>query len=224
MAFHGNEVPIQASVAQKKIVEMLMKEGTLIVEMMKEILKSTSYLDTLTREEFQRNLNEIKQLKAEAELVKREFLEYISKVSPTLLYRDEWIRLFSKMTSITDKIVGIAYRFEQILNHRTEIPRDVTSLFSKFSEEVINILVSIKEALNFMLINVTRALKACDLIEEKEKEIDNIYRGICFTLLEKDLPLREMLLLKEVAEMLETIADTAEYASDDLRIILLNMM
>ncbi len=224
MAFMNEGYPVQGSIAQKKIVELSLKENILLIEMLKEVINATYNIQSLTREDFQKNIDEIKRLKLEAEAVKKDFLNYISKTSPSLLYKDEWIRLFFKIRGLADKIVGVAYRLEHILNEGVGVSKDMISLLEKLTDEVLGILESLKAALNYTMVNAVRALKACDEIEAKENKIDELYRKISFSILEEDLSLRNMLILKEAVEMLETIADTIEYASDDLRIILLNMM
>ena len=223
MAINISTPPSQVSMAQNRILNLLWRENSSILEMLKEVSKNLSNITSISKEKYQEDLNSILQTKSEAERIRKDFLEYISKAALTLMYRDEWIRVASKMTSIIDKIVGIAYRLEQLLNHNLRIDSSLEEYFSAFGEKITSIISDLGMVFNLIGVDIERALKICEKIEAREKEIDSLYREINFKILSSKISIRELLLLKEIAEMMEDIADTVDHATDDLRIILLSM-
>ncbi|OYT62906.1 MAG: hypothetical protein B6U69_00670 [Thermofilum sp. ex4484_15] len=216
------EQPARASLAQQKILDMLLDESTTVNEMLKSLYTNIANFNQL--KEFKDALNEINSLKREVEEAKRKILDYISRAAPALLYKEEWLRLTSKMTSIVDKAVGIMYRLEQIHNDREALPDEAFSSIIGLAEGVLGVFDNFRRALNLTLIDVNRALEYCHKAEAEEKKVDELYRKANFKILELSLQPRDMILIREVAEMLEEIADTIEYATDDLRIILLNLL
>ena len=214
----------QASIAEKRISEIIVSQGNIVNEMIKEIYYTLNNFNSFNNERLEEIRKDIRSMKDNLEKSKKEVLEYISKTAPALLYKEEWIRLMSKFTSIGDKVVGIAYRIEQLGENNLIIEKDLLNLFNKFSNEVLNTTKNLREALALIYIDVRKSLRSCEKVEESEKVVDGLYREMDFKILEKPLPLREVILLKEITEMLETISDIAESATDDLRIILLNLL
>jgi len=216
------EQPARASMAQQKILDMLLDEGVVVNELLKTLYTNIANFDEI--KDLREGLKEVNELKRKVEEIKRRILDYISRTAPALLYKEEWLRLTSKMTSIVDKIVGIMYRLEQVHNNKGSVPKDVLSQITELAEGVLEVFDNFRRALNLTLTNVENALGHCQRAEASEKRVDELYRRANFKVLEAKLEPREMILVREIAEMLEEIADTVEYATDDLSIILLNLI
>ncbi|RLE90284.1 MAG: hypothetical protein DRJ49_00475 [Thermoprotei archaeon] len=203
---------------------MLTQQAVKIDNMMKELYRLTTGFLTLAPEEFERSVETIIKLKESIQSTRRELLDYISRLAPALLYKEEWLRLAFRFDDISDKIIGIVYRLEHFVNYKPKMPHEIAEIIEKIDERVLDIISTFRTALSLLLVDIHRSLNACQKVEELEKEIDHLYRRSIFTILDTSLPLRETMMLKEIAEMTETIADLVEKASNDLRIIIINLL
>ncbi|RLG66261.1 hypothetical protein DRN89_01465 [archaeon] len=192
--------------------------------MMKELYRLMTEFMKLAPEELKESVDTIIKLKESIQGNRRELLDYISRIAPALLYKEEWLRLAFRFDDISDKIVGITYRLEHLINYKPKIPYELMEIIEKIDEKVLDIITTFRTALSLLPVDIHRSLSACQKVEVLEKEIDHLYRRSIFTILDTPLSLRETMLLKEIAEMTETISDLVEKASNDLRIIIINLL
>ncbi|RLE78204.1 MAG: hypothetical protein DRJ44_00295 [Thermoprotei archaeon] len=210
------------SIADRKLVEKYLEELRLLNEMMKSIYSVITRADDIDRNTLEQYIKSINTAKEEIELLKKDVLEYISKTSPTLYHREDWLRIATKIYNATDKAGGVIYRLEYILNKKWQIPTFIRQRLANLTDNVIKIINEFANAMRNMILGekVYEKFKAIDMLE---KEADQEYRSIIFTVLESNIATSSMLLLLNIAEMLEDISDIIAMARDDMHIILLNM-
>jgi uncharacterized protein Yka (UPF0111/DUF47 family) len=56
-------------------------------------------------------------------------------------------------------------------------------------------------------------------VSEKEQETDEVFRRVTVDLLRTEVPLPQLLLSREIIDMLESVADTAEEAANVLAVL-----
>lgn len=203
--------------ADSKLLNMLQRK----LLFSKELLKCVAKLLLSAEAEVSHKdlMEEVGKVKKRVEEVRWEFLEYFSKVALLLYNREEWLRIFSKISGIVDKLNGIAYRAEYMFAKGLTIQGAVKEQLTS----MCNALSSMLDEFNYMssvtLVDVNRALDARKRIVELEAKLDSNYRASAFTILEAGLPPHFMILLLNTAEMLEDIADTLNSAADDVYLI-----
>ena len=209
------------SIADRKLVEKYLEELRLLNEIMKSIY-SVITRDDIDRDTLEQYIKSINTAKEEIELLKKDVLEYISKTSPTLYHREDWLRIATKIYNATDKAGGVIYRLEYILNKEWQIPTFIRQRLANLTDNVIKIINEFANAMRNMILGekVYEKFKAIDMLE---KEADQEYRSIIFTVLESNIATSSMFLLLNIAEILEDISDIIAMARDDMHIILLNM-
>lgn len=205
--------------ADEKLVALL--RGELLI--VREILKS--FLNLLVSENKEslliKIIDEINRYKNQVENLQQDFLSYFSRVAPSLSNREEWMGIFSKISGIVDKLGGLAYRIEFLLTKSGELPSPINKLLIK----MVNLLISMTDGytsmMNSALQNRARAFEARGEVSKSEKEMDTLYRSVIFNTLEANLPPLATLLLLNIAEMIEDVADLLNSATDDLYLITL---
>jgi len=169
-------------------------------------------------------IKESNSLKREILGLQEDLLSYISRTSPALYHREDWIRIISKLGNVIDKMSGAAYRLEFLIKNKWEITSGIQKNLIELVdsvEEIINIYTNV---LNLLIIDPVKASALRKNVSEKEAEIDELYRRSLFNTLKSNLSFSTILLLMNISEMLEDISDTINSAADDTYIILLDLI
>jgi len=214
---------VMKSIADRRLVEKYLEELRLLNEMIKSIYSVIIQADTIDKSALEQYIKDINAAKEEIELLKKDVLEYISKTSPTLYHREDWLRIATKIYNATDKAGGVIYRLEYIINKKWQIPIFIRKRLANLANNVIKIINELANAMRNMILG-EKVYEKFKIIDMLEKEADQEYRSIIFTVLESNIATSSMLLLLNIAEMLEDISDIIAMARDDMHIILLNML
>lgn len=210
---------IPSSIAQQKLVDLLSEAAHKIISMFREL---ELLLNKAEPEE--EVINKLRRDKNDIEELKKEIFSYISRVAVSLSYKDEWIRLASKISSVADKIMGVAYRFEQMRIREWEPPTVITENMKSFTE----ILEEMSQSLYKAFVNVntepSHTLNYCEKIEDMERKLDEKYRELLFMIVESNLDSRAAIIVKDIVDMLEELSDTIFYTTDDLRILVSSLI
>jgi len=218
------EAKARVPIAYQKMIDMLSKLSADLSELLRTVDRTIKGFKAVDERSLHEDLKFCRKVKNDIELIKGELIDYISKAAPALFAKEEWMRLLLKLSGISDKAIGIMYRIEQLLLNKWEIPKEVHGELSRLSGNVVRILDECKLAITLIGIDVDKSTEACKRVESIERQIDEVYRRANFLIIRCPASFREILLLKDIAEMLEEISDTVESVVDDIRVILINLI
>jgi len=160
----------------------------------------------------------------EADEVKKEILEDLSKKIFQPLNRDEIIRLVMTADDVASNAKAAARKLTFL--DLKELPPELRKLLSHLSSRVLEISKATYKNFLALTRNPSSAINVSQEVERMEEEIDD-FRGekLIPKLLEwqnQDRRVGSCLLLKEIADNLEEVADRCEDVSDLLRYIALS--
>ena len=141
----------------------------------------------------------------------------ISNVGAVLTSRENFIRLTSEIDRIADITEGAAFRLLNLSRMKTKLGKDVRRNFMELGNAVLSTLLSVREALLATTLNSSSLMEKIKETEANEKKADEIYRTLDLDILKSNLQIGQLLLCREVAEMIEDISDHAERVADILR-------
>ena len=212
---------VKLSLSDIKMINYLQRELTLAREMLSAL---RGIMVNMREERIAAKIKSLEETKEEIFKVHSELLTYLSRISPALYHREDWLRVASKIISIVDKLGGTAYRLEYFARRGWELPGGIREKLTDLARSVDLMLDAFSRMLSLTAAGKPkRAFTLRDEILKAESSSDSLYRSLTFTILESDLSVASMMLLMSTAEMLEDISDTINAAADDLYIILLDM-
>jgi len=141
----------------------------------------------------------------------------ITNVGALLTSRENFVRLTAEIDRIADITEGAAFRILNLSRMKTKLGKNISRLFMDLGQAVLSTLVSMREALLATTLNSSTLYTKIKETEENEKKCDDLYRDLDLELLKSDLKIPQLLLCREVAEMIEDISDRAERIVDILR-------
>jgi predicted phosphate transport protein (TIGR00153 family) len=165
-----------------------------------------NYNDLHLREQYNR---EVDNAERAADRVTHEVNRLIHKTFITPIDRDQIHKLINTMDDVCDLIQDSAETMALYdVRHMTEEITRLTDLSVKCCERV-------KEAV-YMIAKLTdaataeAALKACEEIDKLESDADRVMRSAMSKLFREEPDVREVIKLKAIYELLETITDKCE--------------
>ncbi len=211
------------AIADEKIVSYLdneVREAIAVLKMIREII---GLLDGMQPARFKTVMEELNKSKESIEIIHRDLLTYISRVSPSLSHREDWLRASYKVRNSVDKLSGVISRLEFLVSRGWAMTPPVKEGIKYLAESVTEMMTMFRKLVNVSLMSPDDALNMCTEVFSKEAEVDSKFRSATFSILSANLSPNTIILLLNIAEMLEDVSDTLTSATEDLYIILLSM-
>lgn len=198
---------------EAKFFDMFRETADLIVDGAKEMIVMTTDLSKV--EERARKIKEIEQ---RADRVTHQAVESLHKTFITPLDRDEIYRLITNMDDILDFIEAASQRF-----FLYDIRR-VTPEVQELARIILRSAEGVRKAVSGLedMKNSHEILKLCVEINRHENEADHVMRVGMAKLFREDLDFRELIKLKEIYEMLESVTDRCEDVANIIESIVLD--
>lgn len=192
-------------------VRVVLDGYRLLLDMLEQFLRGEQM--STVEEIYQKILKNDERAKEMNRLVERE----ISKVGAILTSRENLVRLTLEVDRIADITEGAAFRIMNLSRMKTKLGKETCRLFLTLGEAVLTTLNSMRQALLATTLNSSSLSEKIIETETNEKKADEVYRELDLELLKSNLQIAQLLLCREVAEMIEDISDHAERITDILR-------
>jgi len=165
--------------------------------------------------------DEIEKLGEEVMDSKRNVTRDLVEIGAILLNREDFLRFTYVISEIADLYKGISFRLLVMFERKWSLPQIIKEGIAELSEAVFTAMMKLREAVFILGYSSPQIFEKAREVEVAEKRVDNIYRKLEILLLEQDLNVSTMLLVRDVIQLLEDTADKIEDASDAVRILAL---
>ena len=155
--------------------------------------------------------DECKELRLQAE-------RKVQEAGALLAERGEYIRFLGCIDRIPDRIEGAAYRLLALTKISYPSER-VAGAIQEILEHMRDSVESLNRAITALEMDSAQGHKLLKEVSEKEQETDEVFRRVTVDLLRTEVPLPQLLLSREIIDMLESVADTAEEAANVLAVL-----
>jgi predicted phosphate transport protein (TIGR00153 family) len=198
---------------EAKFFDMFKESSTLIVQGAHELIGMCE--DLSDSEARARN---IKDIEHKADAVTHHAIAELHKTFITPLDRDEIYRLITKMDDILDFIEAASQRF-----HLYDI-RKITPEVKELTQIILRSAEAVKEAVSGLeqMKNAPKILELCVEINRLENEADQVLRSGMAKLFREDVGFKELIKLKEIYELLESVTDRCEDVANIIESIVLD--
>jgi len=155
----------------------------------------------------------------EADRLRRKVMDDVSKGELSPIDRADLMELVKRVDMVADwsresTRVLTAISMEQV-------PTALKDVFMEMIRNVKDCAISLQKCVNKMMTKPEEALQAADTVERKEEEVDGIHEKARILLGKEDLPTAGVaILVSQLFEAIEMIADSCEDACDQVRVIM----
>lgn len=164
-------------------------------------------------------LAEIKKSEKDVIVTRRAVSRELAEIGAILMSREDFLRFTSLTSEIADFCEGIAFRLLEIMEKGWKIPTDIKEGMVKLSDAVFETISKLRETAMTLNYGASKALEKAREVEMAERIVDDLYRELEVMVINSNMDIPPMLLLRDVIQLLEDAADKAEDASDTARIL-----
>ena len=216
---YSGELEVQA---KRKAIAVLQDEINRILNASRSLATLPELMTKKNKSEIKHTIEQIVNIEDEVESLRRKITRDVADVGGLIMNRENLLNTAYTMDEIAGYITGISFKLSNIkpVTLKTaKLDQDITELIELVVDQVYK-LNEIIRSLN------TDASKSIDLAQETQKierEIDTKYRTITIKILTEITNLKELLLIKDVVEGIEEMADKCQEVSDSFILLALSI-
>ena len=167
-------------------------------------------------------LEQISSIEEEVENLRRKITRDVSDVGGLIINRDNLLNTAYTMDEIAGYITGIAFKLSNIKGttlKNAELNKQLTELI----ELVVDEIYKLNEIIRSLNTNSNKSIELAQETQKIEREIDIKYRKMTITVLNDITNTKELLLMKDVIEGIEEMADKCQEVSDSFILLALSL-
>lgn len=156
---------------------------------------------------------------AEIDDIRRTVLSKLAKQDLPPQYRQNLIHIVKCLDVLADHVKDSARNIKVLVN--TKLPKEILKINIKIVEILVEAALFLSTAIEMLGINHPQALEFSKKVDVKESIVDEYYlkEKALFLKYDKELSIATLLVLKDLLECLERIADTLADTADYIRIL-----
>ena len=214
--------PVESENRTMRNLLMLSQDHSrLIVEGFRRILVMIENLVKDDVTELRERLEEIERLHDESLETRRTMMQELHETGGMLINKEDLYRLFSKSGEEMDHMKGIGVRLWEIGEQRWKVPKEAGDGLVRMAEAAFETLTKLRESLMSLRFDSEKAMLLTRQVEEGERKVDTIYREVDLKIITSKSELPLILILRDVAQMIENVTDKANEEADLISIIAL---
>jgi len=214
---YSGEIEVQA---KRKALAVLQDESSKLVNAARSLLSAYTMMLNEDSKGVHSSMERIKEIEDEIESLRRRITMDVYEIGSLMVNREELLRTIYLMDEIAGYMSGIAFRLSVLrANIFNGIDKDVQSLLDLLLDEIFKL----NEMARALSVNPMVVIEISPTVQRLEKQIDEKYRALVVKGLNNFTDSRDLILLKDVLDGIEGIADKCLDASDHMIILALNM-
>jgi hypothetical protein len=167
-------------------------------------------------------LEQIASIEDEVENLRRKITRDVADVGGLILNRDNILNTAYTMDEISGYITGISFKLSNIkisTIKTSDLDKDLTELI----ELVVDEIYKLNEIIRSLNVDSGKSIELAQETQKIERDIDTKYRMMSITALNEITDTKELLLMKDVIEAIEEMADKCQEVSDSFILLALSL-
>jgi len=216
---YSGELEVQA---KRKAIAVLQDEINRILNAARELSSLPELLVKKNKTDVKAKLEQISSLEDEVENLRRKITRDVADVGGLIMNRENILNTAYTMDEIAGYITGIAFKLSNI-----KVKTLTTENFEKELTELIELVVDqvykLNEIIRSLNTDSTKSVEFAQETQKIEREIDIKYRNMSIKALDTISNTKELLLMKDIIEGIEEMADKCQEVSDSFILLALSI-
>ena len=216
---YSGELEVQA---KRKAIAVLQDEINRILNAARELATLPELMIKKDKAGIKGVLADISTIEEEVENLRRKITREVADVGGLIMNRENLLNTAYTMDEIAGYITGIAFKLSNVKSttlKTAKIDQDVTKLI----ELVVDEVYKLNEIIRSLNSNTANAIELAQETQTIEREIDIKYRQATIKILNEISNTKELLLMKDVIEGIEEMADKCQRVSDSFILLALSL-
>ena len=206
---------------RRRILDICREQTRNVVEITRELALMTDTVAEGKAKDAKEHYQNMSKLLVDFEGTKKKLLEEVASFGTLLSNREDFIRLIFKIGEVADYAQGIGFRLSAVIDRNWKLDRKYSKRLSELIALVLEEMSKIRETVMSLGFNPTKAMELSRGVEETEKKVDTAYRSLDLEVLDEKIPLRTLLLVRDLGAHMENMADLGVDVVDLIRVIAL---
>jgi len=165
---------------------------------------------------------QISSIEEEVENLRRKITRDVADVGGLILNRDNILNTAYTMDEISGYITGISFKLSNI-KISTLKTSNLDIQLQELIELVVDEIYKLNEIIRSLNVDASKSIELAQETQKIERDIDNKYRIMSITALNEISNTKELLLMKDVIEAIEEMADKCQEVSDSFILLTLSL-
>jgi len=216
---YSGELEVQA---KRKAIAVLQDEINRILNAARALSVLPNMMIKKDKQGVKNTLEQISSIEEEVENLRRKITRDVSDVGGLIINRDNLLNTAYTMDEIAGYITGIAFKLSNIKG-TTLKNSDLNKQLTELIELVVDEIYKLNEIIRSLNTNSNKSIELAQETQKIEREIDIKYRKMTITVLNDITNTKELLLMKDVIEGIEEMADKCQEVSDSFILLALSL-
>ena len=203
---YSGELEVQA---KRKAIAVLQDEINRILNAARGLSVLPNMMVKKDKSGVKNTLEQISSIEEEVENLRRKITRDVSDVGGLIINRDNLLNTAYTMDEIAGYITGIAFKLSNIKS-TTLKNSDLNKQLTELIELVVDEIYKLNEIIRSLNTNSEKSIELAQETQKIEREIDIKYRKMTITVLNDITNNKELLLMKDVIEGIEEMADKCQ--------------
>ena len=216
---YSGELEVQA---KRKAIAVLQDEINRILNASRSLAILPELITKKNKTEITNTLEQIVTIEEEVESLRRKITRDVADVGGLIINRENLLNTAYTMDEIAGYITGISFKLSNIKPatlKNAQFDKDFTELI----ELVVDQVYKLNEIIRSLNTNSSNSIDLAQETQKIERAIDIKYRQITIKILNEVTTTKEILLMKDVIEGIEEMADKCQEVSDSFILLALNI-
>ena len=216
---YSGELEVQA---KRKALAVLQDEINRILNASRVLSTMPKMLVKKDKTGMKSALEQISSIEEEVENLRRKITRDVADVGGLILNRDNILNTAYTMDEIGGYITGISFKLSNIkvsTLKTTDLEKNLTELI----ELVVDEIYKLNEIIRSLNVDASKAIELAQETQKIERDIDTKYRLMSITALDEITDVKQLLLMKDVIEAIEEMADKCQEVSDSFILLALSL-
>ena len=216
---YSGELEVQA---KRKAIAVLQDEINRILNASRSLAILPELITKKNKTEIKNTLEQIVTIEEEVESLRRKITRDVADVGGLIINRENLLNTAYTMDEIAGYITGISFKLSNIKPatlKNAQFDKDFTELI----ELVVDQVYKLNEIIRSLNTNASNSIDLAQETQKIERAIDIKYRQITIKILNEVTTTKEILLMKDVIEGIEEMADKCQEVSDSFILLALSI-
>ena len=206
---------------RRRILDICREQTRNVVEITRELALMTDTVSDGKAKDAKEHYQNMSKLLVDFEGTKKKLLEEVASFGTLLSNREDFIRLIFKIGEVADYAQGIGFRLSAVIDRNWKLDKKYAKRLAELIALVLEEMSKIRETVMSLGFNPVKAMELSRGVEESERKVDTAYRSLDLEILDEKLPLRTLLLVRDLSAHMENMADLGVDVVDLIRVIAL---
>ena len=167
-------------------------------------------------------LDQISSIEEEVENLRRKITRDVADVGGLIINRENLLNTSYTMDEIAGYITGISFKLSNI-KIKTLKTKNIEKELTELIELVVDQIYKLNEIIRSLNTDSSKSIELAQETQKIERDIDIKYRKMTIIALDEITATKELLLIKDVIEGIEEMADKCQEVSDSFILLALSL-